>query len=182
MPDGAVVVSSLPDGFTFAVDVRQHGESVESIDAVDGSITLPSRVFQDAFINRLSLVLQRDGVNYLGIVFFLPVSESEPYDINEYIMPDGTFVASANVARTDFVSVEDVTEFVVTGTTGRNPVCAAYDEEFSFVKILIDGGAWENVHLVPDGSYSYIVATGRNESPRSCLIYYRSRKKRTKNN
>jgi len=178
VPGEDVIVSDLQPGYSFAVDIRHHGSSVDRVAASGDVIVLPSGVFDRAVENRLSLVLLRSGNPYLGIISFLPVSESEPYTVGEYIRIDGSFVISSVAARTDFISIEDVTDIVISGTTSSEGVviCAAYDENQEFVRILLGGSAtYSNMHLTPDGSYRYIVACGNNVAQRSCIIYYRTR-------
>lgn len=181
VPGDQVIVSDLQPGYSFAVDIRHHGSSVDRVAASGGVIVLPSGVFDRAVENRLSLVLLRSGNPYLGIISFLPVSETESYTIGEFIRNNGSFGTTSVAARTDFISVEDVTDIVISGTSGSAGVlvCAAYDENQEFVRSLLDGGVtYDNIHLIPDGSYRYIVACGNNNAPRSCIIYYRTRNKK----
>ena len=181
VPGDQVIVSDIQPGYSFAVDIRHHGSSVDRVAASGGVIVLPSGVFDRAVENRLSLVLLRSGNPYLGIISFLPVSESEPYTIAEFIRNNGTFGTTSVAARTDLISVEDVTDIVISGTSGSTGVlvCAAYDENQEFVRSLLDGGVtYDNMHLTPDGSYRYIVACGNNNAPRSCIIYFRTRNKK----
>lgn len=181
VPGDDVIVSDLQPGYAFAVDIRHHGSSVDRVDASDGVIVLPSGVFDRAVENRLSLVLLRNGNPYLGVISFLPVSETEPYTVGEYIRSNGGFQTTSVAARTDFVSLEDVTDIVISGTSNSASVniCAAYDENREFVRILLVGGVtYDNMHLTPDGSYRYIVACGNNNAPRSCVVYYRTRNKK----
>lgn len=181
VPGEDVIVSDLQPGYSFDVDIRHHGSSVDRVAASDGVIVLPSSVFDRALENHLSLVLLRSGNPYLGVISFLPDSETEPYTVAEYITIYGAFQTTSVASRTDFVSVEDVTDIVISGTSSSSymVVCAAFNENREFVRVLLDGNeTYDNMHLKPDGTYSYIVACGMKSAPRSCIVYYGTRNKK----
>lgn len=175
-PNSDVIIDNLPKGSFFAVNVLNHGSIVDTIGQSNGLITVPAEFFADAFDNRVSLTLLRDSTEYLGKISFLPSTISVPFDLNGYLNATGDFVSS-NLSRcTDFVSVEDVTDIIVTGNTGNLARClVAYDENKAFVRVILGTGDFNHIHIVPDGSYDYVRSTSRSSVNHSLEIHYRRR-------
>lgn len=183
IPDSDVVLRGLPSP-DCVVDIF-HGDTwVTSVSVVvDGSMVLPSHLFDDAIVNRLRLVLSIDGEIYGGYIIFLPVEESEPFDLEgTFIYDDGTNGTSSAYVATDYIDISFVDDIVYNGRvkyTGRIAM-AGYDQERNFVKILLDQvtNASEAHHIVPDGSYNYIRASSVNQVNYSLQIHFRSRRRR----
>lgn len=182
-PVDDVVLRGLPSS-NCVVDIF-HGDTwVTSVSVVvDGSMVLPSHLFEDAITNRLRLVLSIDGEVYGGYIIFLPLIESEPFDIADtYLNADGTSSRSTAYIATDYIDISFVDDIIYNGRiiyTGRIAM-AGYDQEHNFVKILLDyvNNASEAKHIVPDGSYNYIRASSVNNVNYSLQIHYRSRRRR----
>lgn len=173
-PTGEIIVTNLPGGDQYAVEVMSHGEVVGSYPSVDGAITIPYEIVADAFIERISLRLSRDGMVIMGLISFLPESETKPYTIREYVDSSGAFQPAGSTVRTDFVDITSVVDIVISGTVGgsRAQVCATYDDNYRFVKILIGHTSVTSQHITPDGSYKYIVACSLEAEPHSCILYF----------
>lgn len=175
-PVSDVIIDNLPTENFFAVNVLSHGSVVNTIAQNDGLITLPAALFDNAFDNRISLVLLRDSAAYLGKISFLPSSVSVPFVLKGYLGPTGDFIERPFGASrcTDFVSVEDVTDIVATGTTGVNARClVAYDENKTFKSVILGSGVFDHVHVIPDGSYAYVRCCSGTDH--SLELYYRRR-------
>lgn len=175
-PVNDVIIDNLPTENFFAVNVLSHGSVVDTIAQNDGLITLPAALFDNAFDNRISLVLLRDSAAYLGKISFLPSSVSVPFVLKGYLDPTGNFVERPNgMSRcTDFVSVEDVTDIVATGTTGAGARClVAYDENKTFKSVILGSGDFDHVHIITDGSYAYVRCCSGTDH--SLELYYRRR-------
>lgn len=175
-PVSDVIIDNLPTENFFAVNVLSHGSVVDTIAQSGGLITLPAPLFDNAFDNRISLVLLRDSAAYLGKISFLPSSISVPFDRKGYLDANGNFVSSNGSRCTDFVSVEDVTDIVVTGKAATIARClVAYDENKAFKSVILGSGDFDHVHIIPDGSYAYVRCTSANSADHSLEVYYRRR-------
>lgn len=181
VPDGDVVLRGLPSP-DCEVDIF-HGDTwVTSVSVVvDGSMVLPSHLFEDAIDNRLKLVLKVRGEVYGGYIIFLPVEESEPFDIASFaINADGSLVEGTAYEATDFVDITLVDDIVYQGrmqTSGYISV-AAYDEEYVFVRPLLRKATVADIHhFTPDGTYSYIRACAAKNYDHYLQIHYRSRRR-----
>lgn len=172
-----ITVGDLPTDNFFAVRVMSHGEIVETVNAVNGLITIPASLTAHAFDNRISLVLVKNNVPYLGVISFLPRSESAIYNYNGFLTANGRFSSSLIAACTDFESVEDIVDIVVSGTTRNTARClVAYDMNKQFVSVLLSTGTFSGAHIVPDGSYSYVRACSLKNSDYSLELYFRRRR------
>lgn len=176
VPVSDVIIGNLPTENFFAVNVLNHGSVVDSIAQSGGLITLPAALFDNAFDDRVSIELLRDGAAYLGKISFLPSSVSVEFDLNGYLDTTGNFVSSTRSVCTDFVSVEDVTDIVVSGRNNAIASClVAYDINKQVVSVLLASGTYNGAHIVPDGSYSYIRAGSLKDNDHSLELYFRRR-------
>lgn len=172
-----ITVGNLPTDNFFAVRVMSHGEIVETVDAVDGLITIPASLTAHAFDNRISLVLVKDSMPYLGVISFLPKTKSADYNYHGFVGRLGNFRDSESHRCTGFESMEDVVDIVVSGKSTVRACClVAYDKENVFVRVLLETGTFNNVHIVPDGSYSSVRACSEIDGDYSLELYYRRRK------
>lgn len=181
VPDGDVVLRGLPSP-DCEVDIF-HGDTwVTSVSVVvDGSMVLPSHLFDDAIDNRLKLVLKVRGEVYGGYIIFLPVEESEPFDIaSSVIDADGSIIEGTAYEATDFIDIDLVDDIVYQGrmrTSGYIAV-ASYDEDHVFVRPLLRTAQADDVHhFVPDGTYRFIRACAARSYDHYLQIHYRSRRR-----
>lgn len=121
------------------------------------------------------------GIADGGYILFLPVSEDEPFSLEgSYIYSNGTVLESSQYNATDLVSTEGVTDIVYSGLTTINAhPLAAYNESGRFVRLLLEQGNYSSVHVIPDGSYSYIRACAKTSDPYSLTLYFRDRRRKT---
>lgn len=155
-------------------------EIVYTYDSVGGSIVIPQAVFDDALTNRSKLTLTVAGVQTGGYIQFLPRSESEDYPFNKYININGQAIDSAFSVCTDYVSIDGVVEMVVTADCRENVNClAAYDGDKNFIRIILGEGTFDSVHVIPDGSYSFVRSCSINSSDHSLMLYFRDRRRKT---
>lgn len=175
-PTGDVIVSSLPEENFFAIRILEHGSVIETISADNGKITLPSDAFVGALENHLSLVLIRDSVEFMGTISFLPMSDEVPFGMEGFIDQYGEFNPNTIWACTDFVSVEDVADLVLTARARYSArALVAYDENREFVKVILGNSQFTGRHVTPDGSYSFVRASSLKAEEHSLMLYYRRR-------
>jgi len=183
VPEDDVVLRGLPSP-DCEVEIF-HGDTwVTSVSVVvDGSMVLPSHLFEDAIDNRLKLVLKIRGEVYGGYIIFLPAEESEPFPNIGAISLDGSLDDSVDTSRyTDLIDVTMVREFVYSGRSSSSRASiAGYDSDGNFVKVILQGSSTirRDIHIVPDGSFTHIrAASGPYPSnPGELILYYRSRRR-----
>lgn len=181
VPDGDVVLRGLPSP-DCEVDIF-HGDTwVTSVSVVvDGSMLLPSNLFDNAIDRRMKLVLKIRGVVYGGYIIFLPVEESEPFNIESFaIYNDGSLRAQSAYDATDFIDISMVDDIVYSGRMMLNNymAIAAYDENYVYVKpLLLNPSVPDIHHYTPDGTYTYIRACAARNYTHNLQIHFRSRRR-----
>lgn len=179
IPDSEVVIGNLQPNHSVAVEIDQHGAEVDTIQAEGGVVTIPDETFVDAYENRLSLRLIVDGDYHGGTISFLPVEESESYDLVGYYNKNGALVDSQYYRSTKLVSVEDVEDIVISAYTAANArALVCYDADENFVSVLLDAGEFVNRHIVPDGSYRYIASSCLKSWQTASLVLHFRRRRR----
>lgn len=182
VPVDDVVLRGLPSP-DCEVDIF-HGDTwVTSVSVVvNGSMVLPSHLFDNAIDNRLKLVLKIRGEVYGGYIIFLPVEESEPFPYEGILLNrDGSTGERANYVTTDYIDVEFVDDIVYTGRMRWDTgiAMAAYNQDREFVKILIgrSDNNYVDQHIATDGTYKYIRASSYETEDYMLQVHYKSRRR-----
>lgn len=176
-PLSDVIVRSAAISSVDYVDLIADGEVVYTAAAAGRSITVPSSALVDALSRKLRIRLYVDGAQIGGDIIFLPYEESEPYPNLNRLTYTGELAEAKSTHTTDLIDISLVREFVVTGTQLANAVLCLYDEQGNFVRCPLGGGSFTAVHLVPDGTYRYIRASGLDDRDRSLILYFRNRRR-----
>lgn len=181
-PVDDVVIRGLPSS-DCVIDIF-HGDTwVTSVSVVvDGSMVLPSHLFDDAIGYRVRLVLRIDGEVYGGYIIFLPVEESEPFpNMDSFIREDGSNGNREGYVTTDYIDVTFVDDIVYQGKMSYTSgiTMAGYDQDRNFVKVLLNksGNESRTYHIEPDGSYNYIRACAVSSLTHSLQVHYKSRRR-----
>ena len=153
------------------------GGSTEYYSSVNNRITIPVTVFTDAIEQQLVITIEVGGDAVDGYIKFLPLQESIPFDQSGYINESGAPREATTCVRTDYVDVSLVRELVVTGRfdEANYSVLYAYDANRSPVRALAIKRA-SALHVVPDGTYTYVRASSIKSYEHSLLLYYRDRR------
>lgn len=104
----------------------------------------------------------------------LPVSETEEFPNSGYInIATGQRVEYEAYRCTDYISVVGVVD-IACKVQSSGSACGlyCYDSEKRPVGVLVGSGNNDTVHIVPDGSYSYIRATNLANNTSGILILY----------
>lgn len=168
------IFSKLFKGSMGRLTATASDGSSEEFVSFENTIFVPADVFNDALVKRLILRLFVAGNESGGYIIMLPVQESETFSLGSAIKPDGSLVNASATKSTRLVSVVGVTDMVLTATQSSYNylVMAAYDADGNFIRSLVGNGSYDNLHVVPDGSYTFIRASGSNDSPRSLIMYF----------
>lgn len=123
-------------------------------------MTIPANVLLDAISRRLTIQVKSSKGVYGGYIKFLPETESEEFTFSRGILIDGGFWASSVYKSTDFIDVEFADDISLSVYIGVNDRCGlyAYDADKRPVKLLVGQSDGALLHIVPDGSYKYVVA------------------------
>ena len=124
-------------------------------------MTIPANVLLDAISRRLTIQVKSSKGIYGGYIKFLPETESEEFTFSRGILTDGTLRSSEVYKSTDYIDVEFVDDISARLYIAVDDRCAlfAYDWNKQPVKLLIGEAFGDLLHIVPDGTYKYVVAS-----------------------
>lgn len=146
------------------------------ITAVDNTITAEAQLFEDAQQQRLHLRLITATTQYGGEIIFLPIRESEQFNVNGGIRDNGGNISTEGYIRTNYINVEGAKECVYFGRCPSSALCSifGYDENQSPVRILLDTSTqtYENVHIPIPEDIKYIRACSSSAVEPSLIVYF----------
>lgn len=176
-PQGDVIITGRLIGNGSKVVITPlDGVDVE-ITATSGVIRLTSDLLSDATLRRLVLTLYPGSEVYGGTITFLPSSESETFETGRLTNtgeilgpPDQYYVV------TDFIPMRGVSDVVITATirveVNDVNLMWGYDADKQPVRQLLPNGSYQDRHIIPDGSYAYIVVCSRRAASVSCVLVF----------
>lgn len=172
-PTGDVIVNNVEPGSYIEVI---YGSQVTTLVENDGTIIIDSGLLTNAIDRMVRLVLYQNNTKYGGYIKFLPWSESEEWLSGDFINESGALKASSSYSYTDYIDISEVIDIIYSGQAVAGArAMACYDENKRFVRLLLETGTFNNVHIVPDGTYKYIRACSTTSYNKSLIVYFRTR-------
>lgn len=171
-PEGAVVLRPVPansylyatvGGITYA--------------KINGVVTIPAEALVDAASRRLIMRIVSSKGQYGGTLAFLTEDESEQFlQVGAVSKSNGSILPLEQYQNTGFIDVQFVTDITLRCYVVSEFVCAlyGYDENYNPVRVIVDnsdGGG--DLHIVPDGSYRYVIASDRTGVLSAKMILHR---------
>lgn len=157
--------------------------------SINGVITIPNEAIETAVADRKMISLSIGSNTIGGYILFLRSVESEPFSQQRIMYVDGRRIPTdLPYYCTDMVDVTYATDIVLTarfraGATGELSMLNAYDENQEFVRVLVPvntDNPPKTYHVVPDGTYKYVVACATDESDHSLELHFPDRRKKAK--
>lgn len=171
-PEGAVVLRPVPaksyiyatvGGITYA--------------KVNGVVTIPAEALVDAASRRLIMRIVSSKGQYGGTLAFLPVDESEQFLQEGGVdKSTGSVMPSDSYENTGFVDVQFVSDITLHTFVESVNYCAlyAYDENYNPVRVILDSNNGKgDLHVIPDGSYRYVIASNNPAGAVARMILHR---------
>lgn len=174
LPVSDVVVSSARIHAGDAVILSSTSSYNLFVTEEAGRIVVPSTAFAGGLAARLKMQLRIGGVVLPGYLIMLPESETEEFPNSGYInIATGQVYEYQAYECTDYISVIGVVDIACkVQTSGSACGLYCYDSEKRPVRVLIGSATSETVHIVPDGSYTYIRASNLVNFTSGSLILY----------
>ena len=155
--------------------------------SVNGVITIPYEAIETAVEDRKMISLSVGSNTVGGYILFLKSVESEPFTRAAIMRADGSILASSDgFYCTDLVDVTYVSDIVLTARFGGPQLSGysmlnAFDENNEFVRVLLEpdySAPPKTYHIIPDGTYKYIVACAYTGSAYGLELHFPDRRKK----
>lgn len=171
-PEGAVILRPVPEksylyatvgGITYA--------------KINGVVTIPAEALVDAASRRLVIRIVSSKGQYGGTLAFLPEDESEQFlQVGAVNKSTGRIEQWESYRNTGFVDVQFVSDITLHSYVVSDFVCAlyGYDDNYDPVRVIVEKtDGVSDLHIIPDGSYRYVIATNNPAGTVARMILHR---------
>lgn len=157
--------------------------------SINGVITIPYEAIETAVAGRKMISLSVGSNTVGGYILFLRSVESEQFTYRGLLRADGTRVPTEVYDYcTDLVDVTYATDVVLTARYAGSAsegysMLNAYDENEAFVRVLVPAdfdSPPKTYHVVPDGTYKYVIACANTRSTYGLELHFPDRRKKAK--